>query len=109
MSDNKYLAAAKEHFKALGSPHIDVPEWQIDGKPIRIFWKPLTIVERDEIHAGDGTDLEIFVKKALDEKGERMFTIEDKQHIKRLVAPQIISRVAVRMMQLPTIEETEKN
>ncbi len=106
---NKFLQAAKDHYKALGTPHIDIPEWIVDGKPVRIFWKPITCLEQDDIRAGDNTDLEIFIRKALTENGEKMFTIEDKMEVKRLVVPQIVTRVAVRMMLLPSIEDAEKN
>lgn len=109
MTTNKFLQAAKDHYKALGTPHIDIPEWTVDGKPIRIFWKPITCIEQDEIRAGDNTDLEIFIKKAMTENGEKMFSIEDKMEIKRLVAPQIITRVAIKMMLLPSVEDAEKN
>jgi hypothetical protein len=105
----KYIDAMKSHFKALGTPSISIPEWLIDGEPMRIFWKPLTLVERAEIFEGDGTDLDIFVRKALDAEGNRMFNLEDKVSIRVAVAPQIVQRVAVEMMKLPSVEQVEKN
>jgi hypothetical protein len=106
---SKYLEAMKSHFKALGTPSIEIPEWVVDGKPMKIFWKPLTLVERAEIFEGDGTDLEIFIRKALDADGNRMFNLEDKQSIRVAVAPQIVQRIAVEMMKLPSVEQVEKN
>lgn len=103
------LAAATDHFRKLGMPHIDIPEWMVDGKPLRIYWKPLTAAEQEELGRSDAADLDIFVRKALDANGDRLFDVEDKLTIKRAVAPQIISRVAVRMMLLPTVDDAEKN
>lgn len=111
MSDhvNKYLEAAKSHFRALGTPSIAIPEWLVDGRPVTIFWKPLTASEQEDFTQQGARDLDIFVTKSLDAEGRRMFTLEDKPQLKNLVAPQIITRVALRMMQLPSVEQVEKN
>lgn len=108
---NKYLSAAVAHFKSLGTPHLDIPEWVVDGAPMRVYWKPLTVDERASIFDGGVAkdDLEIVMMKAIDADGKKMFTLEDKPALKLSVAPQIISRIAVRMMALPTTEQVEKN
>jgi hypothetical protein len=117
MSDkptNKYLAAATAHYRSLGTPSLTVPEWTVegpDGKPIpvKIFWKPLSAAERTSIAEGRSDDLEVFLLKALDGEGKRMFTLDDKPTLNLFVAPQIISRVASKMMDLPTPEVVIKN
>jgi hypothetical protein len=110
MSANKYLAAATAHFHSLGMPSTTIPEWTVDGKPVKVFWKPLTCDDQEQIRRqGDGTDIHVFMMKALDEKGERMFTLDDKRSLQIMVAPQIITRVAMKMMELPKVEDLEKN
>jgi hypothetical protein len=111
MSDqpNKYLAAATAHYRALGTPSIKIPEWKIDGVPVEVFWTPLNGIERDEIFDGSAKDIEVFLMKALDADNKKMFTLADKPALQRLVAPQIITRVAQQMMALPAQADVEKN
>jgi hypothetical protein len=111
MSDqtNKYLAAATAHYRSLGTPSAKIPEWIVEGVPLEIFWTPLNGVERDEIFDGSVKDLEVFMLKALTADKQKMFTLADKPALQRLVAPQIITRVAQQMMALPTPADVEKN
>jgi len=107
---NPILAAAKAHFRNLGTPSITVPEWTIEGNPVKIFWTPLTCLEREAIFDGGGkSDLDIFVLKALDADGKKLFDLDDKMALRTMVAPQIITRVAAQMMALPDVEDIEKN
>ncbi len=108
-TSNKVLAAAKAHFRSLGLPSITITEWTVDDRPVKIFWKPLTVEERQDIFENDGKDIDIFVRKAMDAEGNRLFNLEDKVQLRFLVAPQIISRVAAQMMALATPEAVEKN
>lgn len=105
---SKYLDSMKAHFNSLGLPSMTIPEWIVEEKPMIIYWKPLTVIERQTIAEGTSRDVDIFILKALDDKGERLFGLADKPTIDRLVAPQIITRVAAKMMELPTPDAIEK-
>ena len=36
------LQAALDHYARCGLESIEVPEWQVDGQPLKVFWTPLT-------------------------------------------------------------------
>ena len=105
------IDAVTAHFKSLGTLHIDVPEWQVDGKPMRIFYTPVTIAEREKLTAKSGSDLdlEVLLLKAKDEAGKPLFTIEDKMILRSAGVSGVIQRVSLAITAVPTVEESEKN
>lgn len=94
--------------------HIDVPEWQVDGQPLRIYWDLLTIEQRKKLVATGRTDVDVLVAMAKDSDGKPLFSLEDKPKLKLQADASIITRIAARMLgQLALsdadIEEAEKN
>ncbi|TAK50236.1 MAG: hypothetical protein EPO23_03250 [Xanthobacteraceae bacterium] len=109
---SKYLQAAVDHYKALGTLSLEVPEWVVDGKPLTIFWDPMTLEESARFAKGDGgvlTFIDVIVAKALDSSGAKMFTIEDKPVLKRSVERAVLIRIGNAMLAAPSIEDAEKN
>lgn len=123
----KALDAALAHYKALGNPFVDVPEWQVPDeaaapeegkppktKPLRIFYQPLTLQEREALQTEIERDnyLALLVAKALDDQGAKLFTIEDEPKLKRAASSHVIQRIAMLIMSLPkaaTAEDARKN
>jgi hypothetical protein len=115
----KALDAATAHYKALGTPHIDVPEWQVpvEGSdppktaPLRIHYTPLTIIERERLLAGEMSDTAVLIARALDDKGQKLFAIEDEPVLRRAVSFHVINRIAIAISSLPplTVEDARKN
>lgn len=94
---------------------IEVPEWpDEDGEPTIIYAKPYTI--QDDKHLArfvkddDPTGfVEILVRKAEDEAGDRLFDKGDKPKLLRRGKAHIIKRVALQIMASETLEEAEGN
>lgn len=109
----KAIEAVTAHFKGLGTKFVDVPEWQIDGKPLRIFYKPLTPFESQAIFGDGNKGAEAFVdavvEKALDEDGKKLFGVGDRVTLRRNAHDTVVRRVAMEMLAAHTIEEMEKN
>lgn len=80
-----------------------------------VYWKPITLKERGELGLGAGSigmehAAEIVRKKALNEKGEKLFDYDDKQTM--LNTPGIdvvVLRLATAMVSTPSYEDIEKN
>lgn len=104
--------------------HIDVPEWQVQNegagpddpktKPLRVYWNLLTIEERKKYSGSSGGDVDWFFMMARDEKGERIFTLEDKPKLKMHADAAIITRIVAKMVGInrltaADVEEAEKN
>jgi len=109
----KAIDAVLQHVRDIGTRHVDVPEWVIDGQPLRIHYTPLSVKEREQISRKSATmggdiDIEILMLKALDADGKPLFTLEDKPKL-RMCASAVISRVAGEMIALPNVAELEKN
>lgn len=105
------IEAVLAHRKSLGTLYLDVPEWVIDGKPMRIFYQSMTLAEREQLSQYDGPEVDaaILMIKALDEKGERLFDLNDMMQMKRAGDGGAVSRVALVLASSPTLEQARKN
>lgn len=107
---------AKKHFADIGVQKLDVPEWPDDeGKPTVIYYQPVTLEERQRFLSAGERDgavaayAEVMVVKALNADGTKMFTIEHKRDFRKHVSPDVIRRVALQMMLVPTVDEMGKD
>lgn len=99
MSSNSIIAAAAKHFADVGLLSIEIPEWQVDGKPAKIFWRPLTVDERHALFKrADKNDADVLIMKALKTDGAKLFTLEDKPALLQAVDAEIVTRIATRML-----------
>lgn len=107
------IDAATAHYKAVKTDSILVPEWKLDGKPLRIYWRPLNLAERAKLYNGGVLDIEayatILILKALDEKGKPLFSHDDLHFLTCDVDSSIVTRVALKIIVGPKAEEIEKN
>lgn len=78
----RLVERVKAHYSGLERRFLDVPEWGDADKPLRIWWKPMTLRDRQSIYraGADGkvpdgatVNLRAVVLKALDGNGERLF------------------------------------
>lgn len=101
----------KAHFAGLGAQKIEVPEWGEDGRPLVIYYHPITLAERQKIMAAGERDgavaayADVLIMKALDAQGKNLYTIEHKHALRHSVDPDIIRRVGMQMMVVPTAAE----
>jgi hypothetical protein len=92
-------------------------EWSVDGgkTPLRIFWNPLAITDRSALATlAEGKTahdwyVEVLAKHALEESGEKMFSLEDKPKLRMLVDSSVVIRIADAILAKPKAADVEKN
>ena len=105
---------AKKHFAEQDVRVIEVPEWGEDDKPLRIYSKPLTLAETSKLYKMSKEDdltmmAYVLIYKALDENGDKLFDLGDKNALLNSVDREILISVATQIMGQETLEETKKN
>jgi hypothetical protein len=106
---SKAIQAAVKHRNEVGLLWLDVPEWVVDGKPLRVHWRLITLAEYQNL-AGQ-TNADIVIMKALDASGEPLFTVEDKPELRAHVDANVLARIAdaVVSSRPKSQEQAEKN
>ena len=104
MTDNKidYFDGIRDHFSALDTKIIEVPEWGLVGDKA-IHCKPFNMLEKQKIFKGaNNTDLlvliDVIIEKALTKDGKKMFTAQDVLGFKTKADTNIIAEVATKIM-----------
>jgi hypothetical protein len=110
----KAIERAKTHFAEQDVKVIKVPEWGSEDKPLKIYTKPLTLGETSKLYKMSKEDnltmmAYVLIYKALDENGEKIFNIGDKNDLLNNVDREILVDVATQIMGQEPIEETKKN
>lgn len=105
----KAIDRAKAHFDSLEIKKIHVPEWDMD-----IYAKPLNLFETKKLmrFANDDTVemlAYVVMLKALDEKGENLFTLEDKKDLIENVDKDVLARIANDIMNQQDQEAVKKS
>ena len=103
------LERIKTHFSSQERMHFFVEEWDLD-----LYMSPLSLREQDKINArGKESPYQIavyaLILKAEDEKGDKMFTIDDKVPLLNNVSFTTVERIITAMFNSGGIEESEKN
>tara|TARA_R100000654_G_scaffold821_4_gene3177 strand:+ start:9739 stop:10059 length:321 start_codon:yes stop_codon:yes gene_type:complete len=105
----KAIDRAKSHFNSLEIKKIKVPEWDME-----IYARPLNLFETKKLmkYANDDS-IEmlayVVMLKALDEKGDNLFTLEDKSALLNDVDKDVLARVANEIMNQQNQDEVKKN
>ena len=105
---------AKKHFDTLETRIIEVPEWGEDEQnPLMIYCKPITLSETSKfmkLAKDDDVQLLVYVLiyKALDEAGEKLFTIADKKSLLESVDRDVLIRVSSEVMNNVSQDEIKK-
>ena len=106
------LSIAKNHFQNLLKQqvlkYLTVPEWQQDGKPVKIYFQALaalTIKQFSEISElakkGRVEDfVDILIVRCCDEEGKALFNKNDRLELLHHVSPQVVCRVLAQMGEL---------
>ena len=105
---------AKKHFAEQDVKVIEVPEWGDENKPLKIYSKPLTLAETSKLYKMSKEDdltmmAYVLIYKALDENGDKLFDLADKNALLNSVDREVLMRVAQEIMGQEPIEETKKN
>ena len=106
---------AKSHFENIGVQSMEVPEWtDQDGKAVVIYWNPITLSEKNRLLKKSDTlnDVailaDIMIMKALDKDGNKVFKLEDKITLMHKSDPDVLTRIAQKMVSAPTTDELKK-
>ena len=91
------------HYKSKGQKLIEVPEWGDSEQPMKIFCEPITLFDMKKfmkLAKDDEVEMLVYVLiyKALDENGDKYFTIEHKQKLLNDVDSSVLVRVATEIM-----------
>ncbi len=107
----KAIHAAVEHFKAQGLREITVPEWN----DLTFYVTPFTLQEQGklqfEIKNGNEADAlaAVVVMKAIDQEGNKLFDVADKQTLRTKVDATVLARVANDIIGEQSTEVLEGN
>ena len=105
---------AKKHFDGLETRIIEVSEWGEDElNPLKIYCKPITLSETSKfMKLAKDDDVQlltyVLIYKALDESGEKLFTIADKKSLLESVDRDVLIRVSSEMMNSVSQDEIKK-
>ena len=109
---------SKIEVSSSGYKTIEVPEWQVEGQPLKIYYTHRTGGESKKISKRYPQFMEkitdpevqvfIIIQKAMDEKGDALFDVGDK-HWFEDKDPLLIQRIVLPMIVDQSVEEHEKN
>ena len=108
---SRLIDEAVAHFSNQDIRTIDVPEWNT-----KLYAKRLTLEDKSRWAKradGDATDYLVYacIFGLHDEKGEQVFSLEDKVKLKKSVDPEVLTRLGNFALAIETDneEEREKN
>lgn len=103
------IDAVKAHYEERGRLSVDVPEWGLT-----VYWTPITPYDRRKIYKTgvEPTELatvDVLIQKATDADGKRLFTLDDRQDLLHRADVRVVNRVALDILEVPSVEDQEKN
>ena len=106
----KAIESAKVHFSGLAIEMVEVPEWGADGVPLSVYYKPMTLAEKNKLYKlAQNDDLEIMaytlIYKALDSDGNKIFDLGDKRTLMHEVDADVAAELAAKIMSGASIDE----
>jgi hypothetical protein len=110
----KAIENAVKHFAEQDVKVIEVPEWGDEENPLKIYSKPLTLAETSKLYKMSQEDdltmmAYVLIYKALDENGDKLFDLSDKNSLLNKVDREVLVNVAQQIMGQEPIEEVKKN
>ncbi len=99
------IQRAQEHYKSKPLKRIEVPEWgDEEGAPLIAYSTPFTLKDQGRLQyiteKQSQADVlaELLIMKLMDENGEKLFTIEDKNTLRNDVDANVVARIANSIM-----------
>ena len=110
----KAIENAVKHFAEQDVKVIEVPEWGDEENPLKIYSKPLTLAETSKLYKMSQEDdltmmAYVLIYKALDENGDKLFDLSDKNSLLNKVDREVLVNVAQQIMGQEPIEDVKKN
>jgi len=117
-SVKEYLSRAQS-VRQSHMTQVDVVEFGEEGEPVRVFGKKPTIADLSAITRDSRTDtgkddpfeqaLRTVVRLAMDENGDKLFTLEHLQFLRLNVDADLIEALAARLRMGVSFEAAKKN
>jgi len=109
----KAIDRAVTHFDSIDVRKLTVEEWADESGPFVIYAKPLTLQESQKLYrVWKNDDLALLayalIHKALDEDGEKHFTLDDKYKLMNNVDVGVLTRIGTWIMGTDDLETAEK-
>jgi len=110
----KAIENAVKHFAEQDVKVIEVSEWGDEDNPLKIYSKPLTLAETSKLYKMSKEDdltmmAYVLIYKALDENGDKLFDLSDKNSLLNKVDREVLVNIAQQIMGQEPIEEVKKN
>jgi len=103
------IESMREHWDSLDTNNsMEVPEWKAV-----IYKQPMNMEQKGKLFKRMEEDTitglaYVLIHLALDEKGNNLFTLENKAFLMKKTDPDLLSQVATWLMQTPTQEDIKK-
>ena len=114
LSKSRAIQRATEHFKAKPLKRIEIEEWGDEDGPMVAYSSPFTLKDQGRLQyltekqSAADTLAELLIMKLVDENGDKLFTIEDKNALRNDVDASVVARIANQVM-AGDAEALEKN
>lgn len=111
----KLIDALVARAEDIGSRRVEVPELkQPDGRPYAIYISCMTLLEQRELARRYKDDPHSYlvgalIMKARDEKGDPVFSLEDKDTLMRRCPASLVQWMAGEISRTVTVEQAEGN
>lgn len=117
VSQHPVLAAAIDHHKPADLREFSIPEWtDADGKPFDIYFWPWNLEDQDFFEQRAQPDMEglkvyadIFIRKALDANGSKLFDFTHRKDLIAKVDPTVLIAACRIMMATKSKQDYLKN
>mgnify|MGYP001181400836 CR=1 FL=1 len=114
-SQSSAIQRATEHFKAKPLKRIEIEEWgDENGQPMIAYSSPFTLKDQGRLQyltekqSAADTLAELLIMKLVDDNGDKLFTIDDKNALRNDVDASVVARIANQVMS-GDAEALEKN
>ena len=109
MPDSDIIQNMRDHWNSLNTDEaLEVPEWKIT-----IYKQPMNMQQKGKLFKKMEADpieglVYVLIQLALDQKGNNLYTLENKQFLLTRTDPDLLSSIATWLMQTPSKKDIKK-
>ena len=101
------------HFNSIDIRSMEVEEWADESGTFKIYAKPLTLQESSKLYRLSKNDdvallAYALIHKALDENGDKLFTMDDKHKLMNSVDVTVLTKIGSWIMGSEDVDSAEK-
>lgn len=106
---------ARLHFRADERRQVVVPEWGDESGPLIVYFAPVTLADKAKLQARMRDEslqsmwAMTLIMKAQNKDGKSIFSLDDKRALMHSVSPEVVERVAGKILLAASLEDAEKN